>query len=173
MAGDIERILTDDPHIKIMPTKERILEEINYDFIIPEKKDDLRTKTIPLIQEFLKTQYFADDFENHTERAKYLEKLQEIHGQELFRYYKLNNGMGFNTLTQTAMIIDSLVNQDYTGPNKEELTKAMKGLRDLIEYNKMTRLYQKYRTWTNEERIQMVENKKECMAEILQILAKR
>jgi len=176
MAGetkqDIERILANDPHIKIRPTKERILEEINYEFTLPEKRDDLRTKTIPIIQEFIKTQYFADDFENHIERAKYLEKLQEIHGQDLFRHYKLNNGMGFNTLAQAAMMLELLIQQDYTGPYKEELAKTMKNLRDLTEYNKMTQLYTKYRAWTNEERIKMVENKKDSIAQALRILAK-
>lgn len=177
MAGetkkDIEKILADDPHIQIMPTKERHLNEINYEFIKQEKRDDLKTKTIPILKEFLKTVYFADDFENHTERTAYLEELQKIHGKEIFGYYKLNNGMGFNMLTQAAMILDNVVAQEYTGPYKKELAQLMKGLRDLTEYNRMTRTYKKYRTMTNEERINLVENKKDIMAEAMQILAKQ
>jgi len=173
MAGDIENILASDPHVKIMPTKKRPLEEINYKFIKPDHREEAETKTIPLLKEFLETPYFADDFETHGERTEYLKKLEEIHGEELFRYYKLNNGLGFTKLAHTLMLLDRLVNQDYNGPHTEELTQIMKGVRDLTEYNRMLKTYQKYRTMPNEEKIKLVEDKKDIIAKALQILARK
>lgn len=173
MAGDIEKILTGDPHVKIMPTKKRPLEEINYDFIRPEQREAVRTKTIPLLREFLETPYFADDFTDHVKRTVYLKELERIHGKELFTYYKLNNGLGFTKITHAIMILDRLVNQDYNGPHKTELEVIMNSFCDLTDYNQMLRTYARYQTLSNEEKIKLVEGKKDIVARALQILARK
>jgi hypothetical protein len=169
----IEDILANDPHVKIMPTQERVLEEINYEFISPEQREDVKAKTLPILKEFLETSYFADDFTDHCQRTIYLKKLEQIHGAELFRCYKLSNGLGFTRLTHAVMILDKLISQDYTGPHKKELAEIMKGVQGLTDYNTTRSIYQRYQTLPNEEKIKLVENIKTVIAQALKTLARK
>lgn len=166
--SELETILESDPHITIVRTKKRKIPKIDYRrFRKPEEVQ----KVMDLIIQFINADYYTDDFtgedEAHQKRTEYLRQLEEQHGAEAFRTYKLNNGLGFTKLQCTAVLLESCINTDYTGPNRQAIQRTLRRLRRVTDYTRCLETKAIYDKQGNDDKIAFLEKIKEIMLDAI------